>query len=251
MKDRTLLIQKVINQLKADYYLEIGINYGINILNVICPRKLGVDPRVRITPRKKIFSYFKNPSNLFNRLYPCTSDKFFENNENFLKKIGLDVVFIDGLHTYDQSLRDVLNTLKFLNDNGIIIMHDVNPISKRSAQFGRLGDTWKTIIHLRSKHNDLKIFVLECETGIGIITKGKPKNTLKLDPSEIKKLTYEDLRRNRKEYLNLRDSDYFFKFLKSLRSNTQITLFSKILYDFILKTLFRFKPLLYLYKTIP
>ncbi|MFX1311006.1 MAG: class I SAM-dependent methyltransferase [Promethearchaeota archaeon] len=251
MKERTLIIQKIINQKKANNYLEIGINWGINFLNIICPRKMGVDPRMRITPRKKIYSYFKNFSNLFNCFYHYTSDQFFEKNEQLLRKIGLDVVFIDGLHTYHQSLQDVLNSLKFLNKHGIIILHDVNPPNKKSTQIRWLGDTWKTILHMRSLKKDLKIFVLDIETGLGIITRGKSNKILELNFSQIEELSYNELEKNRINLLNVKNYSYFQKFLESLKKSSQMSTFSTFFYTFFLKILFKIKLLKKIYKSFP
>ena len=39
-----------------------------------------------------------------------TSDEFFESN-----KKNFDIIFIDGLHEYDQVKRDIKNSIKFLN----------------------------------------------------------------------------------------------------------------------------------------
>ena len=46
-----------------------------------------------------------------------TSDEFFKNNE-----IYFDCIFIDALHIYEQVRKDILNSIKFLNANGIIII---------------------------------------------------------------------------------------------------------------------------------
>ena len=51
-----------------------------------------------------------------------TSDEFFENNE-----IYFDCIFIDALHIYEQVRKDILNSVKFLNTHGIIIIHDCLP----------------------------------------------------------------------------------------------------------------------------
>ena len=47
-----------------------------------------------------------------------TSDEFFEKypEEKF------DVIFIDGLHHYDQCQKDTINALKKLNESGIILL---------------------------------------------------------------------------------------------------------------------------------
>ena len=75
---------------------------------------------------------------------------------------------------------------------------------------------WKTIIHLRSTKCNLKIFVLDCDYGLGIITKEKPKKLLEYTPAEIKNLTYKDLDCNRKNLLNLKNPNFLYKFLNSL-----------------------------------
>jgi hypothetical protein len=73
------------------------------------------------------------------------------------------------------------------------------------------GDVWKTIVHLRSLRPDLDVFVLDTDHGLGIITKRKPQSTLPFTKDQIKKLTYEDFDKNRKEWLNLQPPDYFYK----------------------------------------
>jgi hypothetical protein len=80
-----------------------------------------------------------------------------------------------------------LNSLKHLGKKGVIVMHDCNPSTESQANTecptkntsgdkpGSFwcGDVWKTIVRLRSEQNDLNIFVLNCDFGIGAISKGK------------------------------------------------------------------------------
>jgi len=61
------------------------------------------------------------------------SDTFFVQEKLRLSEHGLDVVFIDGLHTFLQSLKDVQNSLRYLNANGVIVLHDCNPLSEAAA----------------------------------------------------------------------------------------------------------------------
>ena len=48
-----------------------------------------------------------------------TSDEYFS---KFKDKF--DIIFIDGLHHYEQVKKDIFNSLEILNSNGIILMHD-------------------------------------------------------------------------------------------------------------------------------
>jgi hypothetical protein len=48
---------------------------------------------------------------------------------NLLEK----VIFIDGLHTFEQTLQDSYNSLNYLAQGGVIILHDCNPPSEASS----------------------------------------------------------------------------------------------------------------------
>ena len=50
------------------------------------------------------------------------SDDFFKTSKD-----KFDVIFIDGLHTYDQVRRDVINSIKHLKEGGYIALHDMLP----------------------------------------------------------------------------------------------------------------------------
>tara|TARA_B110000003_G_scaffold275033_1_gene316481 strand:- start:2785 stop:3576 length:792 start_codon:yes stop_codon:yes gene_type:complete len=51
--------------------------------------------------------------------HTCGSDFFFEK-----KQKKFDFIFVDGNHTVDQTYKDIINSIKFINKNGIIIIHD-------------------------------------------------------------------------------------------------------------------------------
>lgn len=56
------------------------------------------------------------------------SDDFFNVNEN-----RFDLIFIDGFHEYRQVLRDIINSLNILNENGIVLIDDVFPTDLKLA----------------------------------------------------------------------------------------------------------------------
>lgn len=47
---------------------------------------------------------------------------------NDLKNIKVDLVYIDGLHTYEQVKKDIENYLPLINDGGFICGHDYHPV---------------------------------------------------------------------------------------------------------------------------
>ena len=100
---RTEIIQKIINLKKYSKYLEVGCDKNENFSKIMIEYKVGVDPLKGGTVRK-------------------TSDEFFKsNNEKF------DLIFLDGLHTYEQTLKDIDNAIQIIEDEGIILVHDCLP----------------------------------------------------------------------------------------------------------------------------
>ena len=228
--DRTTVIQQVIDRIGARRYLEIGVDKGTNFFPIRVKHKVAVDPGFRFRAKHRVLNSLKNPRNLTAQYHEVTSDEFFDglNGEE-----RFDVVFVDGLHTYEQSLRDVENALERLNDRGVVIMHDCNPDHPAAAHpatsveemydlnppgWNRMwcGDVWKAICALRSRRNDLEVFVLDCDFGLGIVHRGKPESSLSLTTEEISKMNYDDLERDRDLLLNLKPESYFETFLQTL-----------------------------------
>ncbi len=190
---RTHIINSMIKHVKATKYLEIGISDGNNFANINCKHKIGVDPELT------------SPAT-----YHFTSDDFFEKN-----KETFDVIFLDGLHHSDQLERDINNSLKILNENGIILCHDMIPISYEQQKIpytggSWTGDVWKTFVKFRQTCADLVMFTLDIDMGIGVIMKGSQK-ILKV----AEELTYENFEKRKFEWLNIMLlSDFYNNFLK-------------------------------------
>ena len=200
------LINYVIEQNDFNDYLEIGVNDGSCIRRVNIFNKDGVDP----SPNSEVG--FGNPVPEIN--YQVTSDYFFDNYA--YKKY--DVIFIDGLHHSDQVDKDIQNSLKYLNDDGFILLHDCNPpeyeIQLVPRQTGIWnGDVWKSIVKLRCTDPTLEINVIDTDWGVGVIRKGTSDIYTKTSLEECLEWNYFDL--NRESLLNIISVDEFFhKFKK-------------------------------------
>jgi hypothetical protein len=228
--NRVDVIQGIIDRIRARTYLEIGVSQGDTFFPIKARKKIAVDPHFVFPARLRRRWIVKNLSNLRARYYESTSDEFFA---RISKNDHLDVVFVDGLHTHEQSLRDVLNSLSHLSEKGIIVLHDCNPPHEAAAHPGAsidyvaglklpgwtgewCGDVWKTICYLRSHRRDLRVFVLDCDFGIGVVMKGEPDTDLDLGDDVLAKMTYADLANERRELLGLRDESYLAEFLEGL-----------------------------------
>ena len=190
---RTEIINSLIRKYNYKSYLEIGVNTplqpGYNWIGIKIQTKHGVDPNVETT-------------------FQMTSDEFFE--KHVAQKY--DIIFIDGLHIFEQVYKDIINSLKYLNDNGTIVVHDCNPIEEITQRRKRAsdawhGDVWKSILKLRTEEKNLEVFTVDTDEGCGIIRKGSQE--LLLADKNINIYDFSYLEKNRENVLNLISVDSF------------------------------------------
>jgi len=180
---RLEIIQNIIISKNYKKYLEIGCDKDQIFSNILIDFKIGVDPVQGGNVRK-------------------TSDDFFKNN---LDKF--DIIFIDGLHEYDQVNKDINNSLKALNDGGIILLHDCMPKSyfHQAVPRSRMswnGDVWKNIVEARA-NPEIDTYTCFADEGIGIIFNRLNRNKLIINKKNFKKLKFRDFYYNYREYLNI------------------------------------------------
>ena len=188
------LIKKIIKEKKFNSYLEIGCDDDYSFSQIEVKKKIGVDPY--------------SGGN-----YKGTSDEFFlRNSECF------DCIFIDGLHEYDQVYKDIINSLKFLNKGGIILLHDCLPASVHQQAVPRYkkiwnGDVWKAIVNIRT-NADYDTITCYIDHGVSIIRKQKNVDRLNLNIDNFKNLKFKDFYYNYKKYMRLVDYENIFDYLK-------------------------------------
>lgn len=228
--NRIKAVQQALDRRTNPVYLEIGVSKGQAFARISADVKIAVDPAFRLTDQTRERADSKARATHY---FETTSDAFFENEGAFLSRHPIDVALIDGLHTYEQVVRDVEYTLRHLRDDGVIFLHDCNPpfeLAGRRAesweafiaeQKGPLvigiwnGDVWKAIVHLRSMRPDLVVGVLKCDQGVGFVKRGVPETTLPYTAEQVEALTYGDLKADRKGLLNLKPARYLAELLTS------------------------------------
>ena len=177
------IIQKIIDRKKYENYLEIGCDKDANFSKIKIKKKTGVDPL--------------SGGNL-----KMTSNDFFKTNQS-----SFDCIFIDGLHIYEQVRLDILNSIKFLNSNGIIILHDCLPNKIWNQIVPKIyghwnGDVWKAIVEARTMEN-IDTYTCKADHGLGIILKRPNRNLLKLKNNNFKKLKFKDYYENHNNFMNI------------------------------------------------
>lgn len=171
-----------------------------------------------------------------------TSDRFFKKKRSFLEnRPKLELIFIDGLHTFEASLKDLLNSLPYLALNGVVVLHDCLPPNKAAATPAYsieeakkmdipgwtgawCGDVWKTISYLRRKYPEsLDVFVINADLGLGVVTLKKNKTLdLNLDKElfdEINSYNFDYLMESPEKLLGLKGVDYVDQFIKTHCAN--------------------------------
>lgn len=184
--NRIQIINALIKKHGYKTYLEIGVNTaaqpGYSHESIKVETKHGVDPNVDTT-------------------YRMPSDEFFAQNTNMY-----DIVFVDGLHIFDQAHRDIENALRFLNPGGTIVVHDCNPVREITQRPIRAsstwhGDVWKAILKLRMERTDVSIYTIDADEGCAIVTKGSQE--LYVPETGSDPYTYAYFKKHKKKILNL------------------------------------------------
>lgn len=144
-------VNRFLSTFENSQYLEVGVSTGRTFFDVVADRKVAVDPRFKFDVKKHEKEGVE--------FHSITSDAYFD-----ALPIGnkFDVVFLDGLHTFEQTYRDLLNTLVHTHDGSVILIDDTVPSDVysampdhvRSRQFrqrdgstrnGWHGDTYKVV----------------------------------------------------------------------------------------------------------
>lgn len=192
---RTYILNYLIKNCDFKSYLEIGVeNPERNFRLITCENKTGVDP---------------NPAACAD--YVMTSDEFFK---SYCRNRTFDLIFIDGLHLEKQAKQDITNSLQHLNTNGIIVVHDCNPMKETTqyeyqAEYKWNGTVWKAFAELRMTRPDLQMQCVDCDHGCGIIKVGRQEVYAKATLEQAKEYSF--LERHRKELLNLITLEQFEK----------------------------------------
>ncbi len=144
--------------LKPKTYLEIGVCTGLSIQYAIYS-----DIVIGVDVDRATFQV-PAPPNL--QMFYKTSTSFFsEDMRPILCGTNIDLTFIDGLHTYEQTLWDFIQIEKCCHDHSIAIFHDCLPLTKGIAQretdkylwTGWCGDVWKIRPILQKYRPDLTL----------------------------------------------------------------------------------------------
>ncbi|MDX8481249.1 glycosyltransferase [Mesorhizobium sp. VK24D] len=155
--------------LKPDVIVEIGVYDGASLSKIKAPTlAIGIDPNPRATVPLSAETY----------IVPETSDTFFDRGgaDALLAGRSVGVGFIDGLHTFDQVLRDFANLERYCDPRSVLLMHDTVALDDATqrvpptTQF-HTGDVWKMVPALKALRPDLDVFTIATPwTGLTVVS---------------------------------------------------------------------------------
>jgi hypothetical protein len=172
------IINFFIQKFNYQSYLELGVRDKTNTFNHInCIKKEGVDIDDGCQPT-----------------HLMTTDDYFS---SVGKDVKWDIIFIDASHEKNQVLKDFNNSLEHLNENGTIIMDDINPFFEELLQEYYCHNEWEVFANLRGTRPDLDMHGIY-SSFCGIVRRGQQKtHNLDIQP------TFDFLNKHRMELINI------------------------------------------------
>lgn len=181
-------------------YLEVGVGRGITFERVPAARKVAVDPLFRFDHEAKAREL---PEATY---HPVTSDEYF--NRIIEPDDVFDVIYLDGLHVYDQTLRDLLNALEHLQPRGVIVIDDTRPPTYLASLADRelffqlkratgstekqwMGDVYRTVYFIAAMCPHLSYATIANNHGQTVVWRKRRDETPEMTLAEIDGLTFE------------------------------------------------------------
>ena len=174
----------VIEKYNAPRVLEIGTNWGIAaVFMQKAARSTGgtlqcVDTTENVLEGNCINNLEINASNEFIKLiidkgiddiewgfYEQGADMFFEDIRKNKKSQKYDIIFVDGDHSYVQSIKDIKNSLEFLDTNGVIFLHDLKESTQGLPEHRSVLRAYKEL----DENNIVKFRMLKTPCKLGMI----------------------------------------------------------------------------------
>ena len=171
--------------LRPASYVEIGLGHGRSLALAGPETKaVGIDPYQGFWDRLNYICPHGAAT-----LFPLTSDDFFARHDlrEVIGKETFDLAFIDGLHLFEQVLKDFINLERYAGKDSVVLMHDCLPIAPIVAERERCtgfwtGDVWRIIPCLKTFRPDLKIITIPTKpSGLGVVTNMDAASTVLAD----------------------------------------------------------------------
>lgn len=189
----------LLNIFTAPAYLEVGVSSGATFHSAVAARKVAVDPKFKFDLEE---ARKANPTAEYHQV---TSDTYFGTiaapEERF------DLIFLDGLHTFEQILRDLLNALHHLKPGGLILVDDVLPdsyiaslsnhrdastlIKRMNMRRSWMGDTYRLVFFVDSFLQQLSFRTISDNHGQMVLWRQRRPTIQQRKVEDVSRMPYE------------------------------------------------------------
>jgi len=202
MTTRAQFVQGFLDFYNAPRYLEVGVNRGATFHALRAAQKVAVDPRFLFgaAEHQPGCTYHEVPSDAYFATLDRTTPPF-------------DVIYLDGLHSFEQTLRDLMSAILHLQPLGVIVIDDVIPSGYLAslpdvALFERawhaagatgdiswMGDVFRLVFFIESFLPDFAYATLADNHGQLAMWRGRRRAPFTLDRrvEDITRLQYHDV----------------------------------------------------------
>jgi hypothetical protein len=163
-------------------------------------RKVAVDPAFRFD---HVAMQAAHPEATY---HPVPSDEYFAHHA---AGDEFDLIYLDGLHVYDQTLRDLLNGLEHLQPRGVVVIDDTVPPTSMAAIRERrdfdaervrtgsdakewMGDVFKVVHFIQAFCPYLRYATIANNHGQTVVWRGRRDERPLRGLGEIHALTFEE-----------------------------------------------------------
>ena len=161
-------LERLYTAVRPASVIEIGVFEGASLALLRSPTvAIGVDPNAKVL----------SPLATETHIFAETSDEFFARGRarTVLGARALSVGFIDGLHLFEQALRDFIGLEALCDEGSLIMLHDTVPLDEATQTRSRetvfhTGDVWKVVLCLKHYRPELDIVTIAtAPTGLTIV----------------------------------------------------------------------------------
>lgn len=202
-------MQGLLDLYESPRYLEVGVYLGETFRSLEATSKVAVDPSFEFDVDE---AHSEDPRSVFHEV---PSDEYF--GRIVRRGDEFDVIFLDGLHIFEQTLRDFNNAVLHLADRGVIIIDDVTPISHLASipdrrKFNELrqilderngswmGDVYRLVFFIDTFWQQFTCRTI-AESNSQLVAWRQPRESVTArTASEVVGMTYEDMLLHREPY---------------------------------------------------
>ena len=204
---RAQVVKRILAHYEEPRYLEVGVCAARTFDQIPATEKVAVDPKFRFDPAAE------------DRQAPGVSYHQVTSDEYFGSIVGadelFDVIYLDGLHTVEQTLRDLLNALEHLQPRGVVVIDDVLPPTELAAiadrqeflrvrrEAGReeekawMGDVFRLVYFIDTFCQQLSFGVIDNNHGQAVVWRQRRETVTPRGLAEVGGLTFAELDQDR------------------------------------------------------